>query len=97
MPNPKDTDAVTKFLHKRVLTCILRAEVEFPRPAGLQAGSKEWLPVIRLRVDCRGYEVPNIRRFGQDYVGKVANPDDIIQVFKPNFQHSMYLIKPTDY
>ena len=39
---------------------------------------KEKLPLIRLRVDYSGYTTINTQRFGQKFVGRVANPNDII-------------------
>jgi hypothetical protein len=36
------------------------------------------LPLIRLRVDYTGYNTIHSQRFGSHYVGKVANPRDII-------------------
>ena len=41
------------------------------------------LPLIRLRVDYTGgFSTINAQRFGQKFVGKVANPNDIIQFHK---------------
>jgi double-strand break repair protein MRE11 len=36
------------------------------------------LPLVRLRVDYTGFSTINTQRFGQKFVGKVANPHDII-------------------
>ncbi|RZC50778.1 hypothetical protein C5167_019205 [Papaver somniferum] len=36
------------------------------------------LPLIRLKVDYSGFMTINPQRFGQKYVGKVANPQDIL-------------------
>ncbi len=36
------------------------------------------LPLIRLRVDYTGFSTINTQRFGQTYVGKVANPHDML-------------------
>ena len=41
------------------------------------------LPLIRLRVDYTGgFGTINAQRFGQKFVGKVANPNDIVQFHK---------------
>ncbi|KAG2734834.1 hypothetical protein G9P44_002840 [Scheffersomyces stipitis] len=41
------------------------------------------LPLIRIRVEYSGgYEIENTRRFSNRFVGKVANPNDIIQFYK---------------
>jgi len=36
------------------------------------------IPLVRLRVDYNGFTTINSQRFGQKFVGKVANPNDII-------------------
>ena len=36
------------------------------------------LPLIRLRVDYEKHEVGNLVRFGQKFVGSVANPRDLL-------------------
>ena len=36
------------------------------------------LPLIRLRVDYTGYSTIHSQRFGQQFVNKVANPNDIL-------------------
>ena len=40
------------------------------------------LPLIRLRVDYRAAGTINAQRFGQKFVGKVANPNDVVQFHK---------------
>lgn len=38
------------------------------------------LPLIRLKVETTGAkEMTNPVRFGQDYIGRIANPRDILQ------------------
>lgn len=39
-------------------------------------------PLIRLRVDYSGFTTINSQRFGQRFVGKVANPHDILLLSK---------------
>jgi double-strand break repair protein MRE11 len=36
------------------------------------------VPLIRVRVDYTGFTTINPQRFGQKFVGKVANPHDIL-------------------
>ncbi|XP_074589087.1 double-strand break repair protein MRE11 isoform X1 [Curcuma longa] len=36
------------------------------------------LPLVRIKVDYSGFSTINPQRFGQKYVGKVANPQDIL-------------------
>ncbi|XP_071730171.1 double-strand break repair protein MRE11-like isoform X2 [Rutidosis leptorrhynchoides] len=40
--------------------------------------SEAMLPLIRVKVDYSGFMTINPQRFGQKYVGKVANPQDIL-------------------
>ena len=47
-------------------------EPALPLKAGMD------LPLIRLRVDHRGFPVLNNQRFGQNFMSKVANPNDIL-------------------
>lgn len=60
---------VIEFLSTKVEAMIQRAKVEFKRQAR---------PLIRLRVDCTGGTKCHPARFGQRFVGKVANPNDIL-------------------
>ncbi|XWS27950.1 hypothetical protein CRYUN_Cryun25bG0024300 [Craigia yunnanensis] len=41
-------------------------------------GSELKLPLVRVEVDYSGFMTINPQRFGQKYVGKVANPQDIL-------------------
>ncbi|GJP31646.1 hypothetical protein CLOM_g14710 [Closterium sp. NIES-68] len=40
------------------------------------------LPLVRIRVDYTGFSTINSQRFGQQFVGKVANPHDMLMFFK---------------
>ncbi|KAF7102611.1 hypothetical protein CFC21_103716 [Triticum aestivum] len=42
------------------------------------SGSEPKLPLVRIKVDYTGFLTIHPQRFGQKYVGKVANPQDII-------------------
>jgi len=46
------------------------------QPTASRSESK--LPLIRIKVDYSGFSTINPQRFGQKYVGKVANPQDIL-------------------
>jgi hypothetical protein len=39
-------------------------------------------PLIRLRVEYTGFSSVNPTRFGQHFVGRVANPNDILNFFR---------------
>ena len=41
-------------------------------------GAPDKLPLIRLRVDYTGYSTIHSQRFGHRFVGKVANPLDVL-------------------
>eukprot|EP00850_Spirogloea_muscicola_P011116 SM000068S20548 [mRNA] locus=s68:26644:32970:- [translate_table: standard] len=70
--NAADEGAVLKFLEGKVHEMInlagLHREEEAP----------PMLPLIRVRVDYTGFTTINPQRFGQRFVGKVANPHDIL-------------------
>ncbi|KAJ6251159.1 double-strand break repair protein mre11 [Anaeramoeba flamelloides] len=38
-------------------------------------------PLIRLKIEYTGFEVPTPQRFGQRFVGKVANPTTLLRVY----------------
>ncbi|KAL3143519.1 hypothetical protein ABBQ38_002323 [Trebouxia sp. C0009 RCD-2024] len=68
----EDSEAITTFLESRVERMIQKAR---SRAVG---GRPAILPLIRLRVDYTGFSTINAQRFGQKFVGKVANPHDIL-------------------
>ncbi|KAL3696516.1 hypothetical protein R1sor_010592 [Riccia sorocarpa] len=67
-----DPNAVLEFLGHKVQDLI--AEVE--KVPGKSPESQ--IPLVRLRVDYTGFTTINPQRFGQKFVGKVANPNDIL-------------------
>jgi len=69
--DPDDIEGVTRCLEGRVNGMIERAV----RSRGPRTPK---LPLIRLRVDYTGFSTINTQRFGQKFVGKVANPHDIV-------------------
>lgn len=68
----EDSEAITAFLENKVEYMIQKAN---SRAVG---GRDTMLPLIRLRVDYTGFSTINAQRFGQKFVGKVANPHDIL-------------------
>ncbi|KAJ6226344.1 double-strand break repair protein mre11 [Anaeramoeba flamelloides] len=38
-------------------------------------------PLIRLKIEYTGFEVPTPQRFGQRFVGKVANPTNLLRIY----------------
>eukprot|EP00057_Strongylocentrotus_purpuratus_P032570 XP_788079.4 PREDICTED: double-strand break repair protein MRE11A-like [Strongylocentrotus purpuratus] len=77
-----DRDDVNAFCTEKVEALIQRAEDE-------HTGNRKQptLPLIRLQVDCREwYNKLNGKRFGQKFVGRVANKDDFVWCSKRRIQ-----------
>ncbi|KAK9674419.1 hypothetical protein RND81_12G231500 [Saponaria officinalis] len=67
-----DQNSILEHLDKVVRNLIEKADK-------LATGKSEArLPLVRLKVDYSGFTTINPQRFGQKYVGKVANPQDIL-------------------
>jgi double-strand break repair protein MRE11 len=69
--DPERPETVSAFLSEKVTSMIEEAS----RSRGPRTPE---LPLVRLRVDYTGFSTINTQRFGQKFVGKVANPQDII-------------------
>ena len=70
---------ITTALERMVHELIAEARAPYER----RGESEVPLPLIRLRVDYGGgFSTINAQRFGQKFVGKVANPNDLLQFFK---------------
>ncbi|CAI5533085.1 unnamed protein product [Closterium sp. Naga37s-1] len=94
--NARDPEELAAFLSATVQRMIAKAESSYRErraaqlPEGLldgggREGSREVpvpLPLIRIRVDYSGFSTINSQRFGQQFVGKVANPHDMLMFFK---------------
>uniref|UniRef100_A0A7N0SXW4 Double-strand break repair protein n=1 Tax=Kalanchoe fedtschenkoi TaxID=63787 RepID=A0A7N0SXW4_KALFE len=70
--DPNDQTSILEHLDTVVNDLIAKAK----RKAGNKSEPK--LPLIRIKVDYSGFTTINPQRFGQKYVGKVANPQDIL-------------------
>ncbi|KAL3628334.1 meiotic recombination [Castilleja foliolosa] len=70
--DPNDQHSILEHLDKVVNSLIDRASQKAIRKAELK------LPLVRVKVDYSGFMTINPQRFGQKYVGKVANPQDIL-------------------
>ncbi|KZT52600.1 DNA repair exonuclease [Calocera cornea HHB12733] len=81
---PDDQAGITKFLKKRAVSLITRAnrEREEKNRRAVERGEEPlepMLPLVRLRVDTTGVPgMSNPIRFGQEFTGKVANPKDML-------------------
>ena len=81
-PAAKHEGWVRALLERKVEAAI--EEVLEPHVAIAARGGPEVpLPLVRLRVDYSGgFSTINSQRFGQKFVGKVANPNDLLQFHK---------------
>lgn len=73
--NPTDHNKIMDFLEQKVNALIEEAKQEYPDAVINGVPMK---PLVRLRVDYSGFSTCNPQRFGQRFVGKVANPNDIL-------------------
>jgi len=81
-----DPKGIAAYLERRVNTMIDRAarkHRERHAPKEIDMTDRLNLPLIRLRVDYSGgFSTINPQRFGQKFVGKVANPHDVLLFHK---------------
>jgi len=87
-----DAEAISQFLEKKVEELIKRAQelnsknLKNSKLDGMdpkvRASLNRRLPLVRLRVEYTGHTTISAMRFGQKFVGKVANPDDILLFYK---------------
>ena len=63
---------VENFLVQKVEEMIAKAKEENPKKK----------PLVRVRVDYTGFEKLSAQRFGQHFVGKVANPSEVLLLSK---------------
>ncbi|KAJ0774296.1 putative DNA double-strand break repair protein Mre11 [Helianthus annuus] len=70
--DPNDQNSILEHLDNEVNSLIEKCSRRDARK------SEPMLPLIRLKVDYSGFMTINPQRFGQKYVGKVANPQDIL-------------------
>ncbi|CAI0376122.1 unnamed protein product [Linum tenue] len=70
--SPNDQNSILEHLDKVVSNLIDKSR----RNATSRSELK--LPLVRVKVDYSGFMTINPQRFGQKYVGKVANPQDIL-------------------
>ena len=95
---PHDRESITKYLQREVESMINEGTGQ-PGAGGNQDGGPQHivhssrLPLIRLRVDYSAghdgemdYQVENARRFSNRFVGKVANTNNVVQLYKKKKQ-----------
>lgn len=102
-----DKQGVTKLLKSKVKELVERANHEQLQKCASTSEDQrpdQMLPLVRLRVYYTRHEMGNLVRFGQDLVGKVANPRDLLQFSKKkggafdrkNANLSKTYLEPTD-
>lgn len=78
------------MLEKEVLALIEEAREEHPPPAPLPGQTLTLVHpeqvLVRLKVEYTGFFTINNQRFGQRFVGQVANPSDILLFHKARKQ-----------
>ncbi|KAL5548020.1 hypothetical protein UlMin_003251 [Ulmus minor] len=70
--DPNDQNSILEHLDKVVRILIEKSNKKAVNKSELK------LPLVRIKVDYSGFMTINPQRFGQKYVGKVANPQDIL-------------------
>ncbi|XP_051130559.1 double-strand break repair protein MRE11 isoform X2 [Andrographis paniculata] len=70
--DPNDQNSILEHLDKVVTNLVDNANRNAIKKSALK------LPLVRVKVDYSGFMTINPQRFGQKYVGKVANPQDIL-------------------
>ncbi|VFQ79766.1 unnamed protein product [Cuscuta campestris] len=70
--DPNDQNSILEHLDK-----VVRKLIEQSNSIDVN-GSENKLPLVRVKVDYSGFMTINPQRFGQKYVGKVANPQDVL-------------------
>lgn len=86
-----DTVALADMLpprasEQRVTEALLRHVNKMIRerlpPGAPSAHGPPRLPLVRLRVEGAGYDTPHPQRFGQELLGRVANPGEVLRVMR---------------
>ena len=92
--SPRVEEDVQRVLRRRVDDLLVRAKAasaEHDQDCdSWQTGQRKLmhLPLIRLKVDHRNFPVLSNQRFGQQFVGKVANPNDVLLFVKQRQQRA---------
>ncbi|KAK5834252.1 hypothetical protein PVK06_018129 [Gossypium arboreum] len=87
--DPNDQNSILEHLDKVVSGLIEKSNRKAVN------GSERKLPLVRVKVDYSGFMTINPQRFGQKYVGKVANPQDIL-IFSKSSKRSQKEAKIDD-
>eukprot|EP00808_Paulinella_micropora_P003798 g57215.t1 len=80
--DPESQARVSEVLANHVNAMLEEIEKQERERGHVLEDNTAMLPLIRLRVDYTGFEKINTSRFGQQFVQKVANPEDLLQFFK---------------
>ncbi|EIE24780.1 DNA repair exonuclease [Coccomyxa subellipsoidea C-169] len=86
--DPEKPEDVAAVIERKVAGMIAAAGVRSAAAgarsaaAGAEDAARLKLPLVRLRVDYTGFSTINAQRFGQKFVGRVANPHDMLLFHK---------------
>ncbi|DAZ97502.1 TPA: hypothetical protein N0F65_009770 [Lagenidium giganteum] len=81
--DPDVTDRITEVLERRVKELLREAKQE-----QAETGNTLDQVLIRLRVEHTGFPVLHNQRFGGRFVGKIANPNDILLFYRKKKERS---------
>ncbi|KAI5960797.1 MRE11 [Candida pseudojiufengensis] len=97
IPGAASKADVIAYLIDEVEKSIEKANLSYKRShPDLADDAKIPLPLIRLRVEYSGgYEIENVRRFSNQFVGKIANVNDVVQFYKKKASSSAPISKKT--
>ncbi|RCI05938.1 Double-strand break repair protein mre11a [Rhizopus stolonifer] len=94
---PSDAKGIQQYLGGVVENLIEKAKLEWEDQQGEDAPNMEMpMPLIRIRVDYSGgYETFNPQQFGQKFIDRVANPNDILK-FQRTRPETQTRLKPSE-
>ncbi len=82
--NPRESNMrlqdVAAVIERKVASMIAQATAR--AAGGAEDAARGKLPLVRLRIDYTGFSTINAQRFGQKFVGRVANPHDMLLFHK---------------
>src|SRR5690348_3712473 len=90
--DPHDKEAINEVVTNKIEEMISKAEADFQQAQDVQQSTIP-KPLIRLKVEYSGgFSAVNPQRFGQKFVGRVANPNEILLFYKKRSTGLPFLI-----
>jgi len=94
--DPHDKEAMNEVITNKIEEMIAKAEADFQQAQDGQHSSIP-KPLIRLKVEYSGgFSAVNPQRFGQKFVGRVANPNEILLFYKKRSSTAKSKLKEVD-